>query len=117
MGIEDDSSSKPSVKEKIVTFYNKHKFPLTVEPLVFFYSLSYGLNEVVSTTIKEIFHKPAQLQVIRASLLTEKICQNKLNFSAEVCANLTQLEDTQHEVQRHVTDYEALFKTSSIVPK
>ena len=44
--IEDDNSSKPSVKRKIVTFYNKHKFPLTVEPLVFFYSLSYGLNEV-----------------------------------------------------------------------
>ena len=58
-----------------------------------------------------------QLQVIRASLLTEKICQNKLNYSAEVCANLTQLEDTQHEVQRHVTDYEALFKTLTIVPK
>ena len=55
--------------------------------------------------------------MIRASLLTEKICQNKLNFSAEICANLTQLEDTQHEVQRHVTDYEALYKTSSIVPK
>ena len=45
--IEDDNSSKPSVKRKIVTFYNKHKFPLTVEPLVFFYSLSYGLNEVL----------------------------------------------------------------------
>ena len=46
--IEDDNrSSKPSVKKKIVTFYNNHKFPLTVEPLVFFYSLSYGLNEVL----------------------------------------------------------------------
>ena len=60
MEIEDDNSSEPSVKEKMVTFYKKHKFPLTVEPLVFFYSLSYGLNEVVSTTVKEIFHKPAQ---------------------------------------------------------
>ena len=57
------------------------------------------------------------MQVIRASLLTEKICQNKLDYSAEVCANLTQLEDKQHEVQRHVTDYEALFKTLTIVPK
>ena len=59
------------------------------------------------------------MQVIRASLLTEKICQNKLNYSAEVCANLslTEFEDTQHEVQRHVTDYEALFKTLTIVPK
>ena len=46
--IEDDNRrTKPSVKQKIVTFYNNHKFPLTVEPLVFFYSLSYGLNEVV----------------------------------------------------------------------
>ena len=45
--IEDDNKrTKPSVKQKIVTFYNNHKFPLTVEPLVFFYSLSYGLNEV-----------------------------------------------------------------------
>ena len=55
--------------------------------------------------------------MIRASLLTSKICQNKLNLTAEVCGNLTQLEETQHEVQRHVTDYEALYKTSSIVPK
>ena len=46
--IEDDNRRiKPSVKQKIVTFYNNHKFPLTVEPLVFFYSLSYGLNEVL----------------------------------------------------------------------
>ena len=56
-------------------------------------------------------------QVIRSSLLTQKICQNKLNFSEEVCGNLTQLEDTQHEVQRHVTDYEALYNTCSIVPR
>ena len=55
--------------------------------------------------------------MIRSSLLTQKICQNKLNFSEEVCGNLTQLEDTQHEVQRHVTDYEALYNTCSIVPR
>ena len=47
--IEGDSDINPSVKQKIVAFYNKHKFPLSVEPLVFFYSLSYGLNEVVSS--------------------------------------------------------------------
>ena len=36
--------------ENLTKFYNKYKFPLTVEPLVFFYSLSFGLNEVEKQT-------------------------------------------------------------------
>ena len=50
-------------------------------------------------------------------MVTQKICQNKLNFSDEVCGNLTQLEEIQQEVQRHVTDYEALYNISSIFPR
>ena len=57
MEIEDDNIRKPTVKQKMVTFYNRHKFPLTVEPLVFFYSLSYGLNEVVALwQLRETIH-------------------------------------------------------------
>ena len=55
--------------------------------------------------------------MIRSSLLTDKICQNKLQLEAEVCGNLTGAEEVQQEVQRHVTDYEALFRSVSIVPK
>ena len=54
---------------------------------------------------------------MRASLITQKICQNKLNFSEEVCGNLTHLEEIQQEVQRHVTDYEALFNIISVLPR
>ena len=111
----DSDHVKLSLKQELVNVYNKHKFPLTVEPLVFLASLAFGLNEVTSETIA--LDKLSIYQVIRSSLLTQKICQNKLNFSEEVCGNLTQLEDTRHEVQRHVTDYEALYNTCSIVPR
>ena len=35
-----------TLKEKFVSSYQKHKFPITLEPVVFFGSLSYGLNVV-----------------------------------------------------------------------
>ena len=56
-------------------------------------------------------------QVIRSSLLLDKMCQNKLQHPAEVCANLTHYPDVQDEVQRHVTDYEAVYRSVSVVPK
>ena len=56
-------------------------------------------------------------QVIRSQLILDKICQNKLNYSSEICENLTNYEDIQKEVQKYVTDYEAMYKTWSFVPK
>ena len=73
---------------------------VTLEPLVALYTISVGLNEV-----------------IRSNLVIEKICQARLNYNAEVCANLTNLEDTQKIVQESVADYEALYSTISFVPK
>ena len=35
-----------SWKDKCLEFYRKSKFPITLEPIVFFYTLSVGLNEV-----------------------------------------------------------------------
>ena len=35
-----------SWKDKCVEFLRKSKFPITLEPIVFFYTLSVGLNEV-----------------------------------------------------------------------
>ena len=48
MEIYDDSDEegKFSWRRKVVNYFSKSKFHITVEPLVFFYSLSYGLNEV-----------------------------------------------------------------------
>ena len=34
------------LKQKWVDLYNKFKFPVTIEPTVFFFTLSVGLNEV-----------------------------------------------------------------------
>ena len=46
--LEIDDYYKPSLRQKLLTVYNKHKFPLTVEPLVFLASLAFGLNEVLN---------------------------------------------------------------------
>ena len=43
----DDRYFRPSLKQKLLAVYNKHKFTLTVEPLVFLASLAFGLNEVL----------------------------------------------------------------------
>ena len=57
------------------------------------------------------------LKVIRSSLLLEKICLNKLNYTSDVCGNLIDHLVIQDEVQRHVTDFEAVKGTVSVVPK
>ena len=57
------------------------------------------------------------IQVIRTSLLVEKICQNKLNYTAETCGNLSYFEDVQDDVQRDVTDYESQVKLWALAPK
>ena len=45
---EDTECDQSTFKEKFSNFYQKHKFPITLEPLLFFYSLAYGLSEVNS---------------------------------------------------------------------
>ena len=57
------------------------------------------------------------LKVIRSSLLLEKICLNKLNYTSDVCGKLIDHQLIQDEVQRHVTDFEAVKGTVSVVPK
>ena len=45
------------------------------------------------------------------------MCQNKLNHTAEICDNLEEYDDIQADVQRSVTDYEALRGSLGIAPK
>ena len=117
--LEIEDFITPSLKQKCISVFNKHKFTLTVEPLVFLASLAFGLNEVLNFKpyTKNRTRVSHFLQVIRSTLITQKICQNKLNFSEEDCGNLTQLENLQQEVQREVTDYEALYNAASILPR
>ena len=70
-------------------------------------------------TIKAENAKLIYFQVIRSNLIIDKICQDKLNLTAEVCSqlNLPNNTDQQLEVQQHVTDYEALYSSISFAPK
>ena len=43
---ENCQENKLRLKQKWVDLYNKFKFPVTIEPIVFFFTLSVGLNEV-----------------------------------------------------------------------
>ena len=61
--------------------------------------------------------KSELFQVIRSQLILDKMCQNKLNYSSEICENLTSYEDIQTEVQKHVTDYEANYRSITFAPK
>ena len=56
-------------------------------------------------------------QIIRPNLIIAKVCQNKLNYTADICDDLNNHTDVQTEVTKHVTDYEALYSTISFVPK
>ena len=58
-----------------------------------------------------------KIKVIRSQLILDKMCQNKLNYSPEICENLTNNEDIQTEVQKHVTDYEATYRSITFAPK
>ena len=89
MELELDDHFRPSLKEKYLAFYNRHKFSLTVEPLVFLASLAFGLNEVLSKRDPNIDITSIFLfQVFRSSLLWQKFCgQEKYNLSEEFCDN------------------------------
>ena len=47
----------------------------------------------------------------------QKICQNKLNYTTDVCGNLTENEEIQDQVQRSVTDYEAQMQMLALTPR
>ena len=57
---------------------------LTIEPVVFFYLMSVGL-----------------ISVIRPTLLLDKACRIKLNFTEEICDDLEKYNKTE-EVQKEV---------------
>lgn len=50
-------------------------------------------------------------------MIIDKICESKLNQSNDICSNLTHHDDIEIEVQKHVTDYEALYSSISFGPK
>ena len=55
--------------------------------------------------------------MVRTSLVVEKICRNKLNYTEEICGNLSAFEDIQDDVQRSVTAYEADMQMLAFVPR
>ena len=59
------------------------------------------------------------LQIIRSNLIIAKICQNKLNYTVEICDDLSNANnsDFNDEVTKNVTDYEALYSSISFAPK
>ena len=117
----------------IANFYNTHKFPITLEPVVFFWSFPAGMNQVYFWRKNKIWFsssgsfglKPCpinndslfKIQVVRTSLVVEKICRNKLNYTEVICGNLSAYEDIQDDVQRSVTAYEADMQMLAFVPR
>ena len=71
---------------------------LTIEPVVFFYLTSVGL-----------------VSVIRPNLLLDKACNVKLNYTKEICTNLT--GDYLIEAQKVVSDYERTFNLAASGPR
>ena len=45
------------------------------------------------------------------------MCLNKHNYTGDICTNLSSYEDIEEEVQRSVTDYEAVRTNLGIPPK
>ncbi|XP_023349851.1 proton-coupled folate transporter [Eurytemora carolleeae] len=77
-------------------------FPVTVEPVIFLYAVSLGLNEV-----------------IRSNLIIQKLCQSKLNYTEEICDDLGSQNNTQiaEEVRLNVTEYETLYGGLAFLPR
>lgn len=77
---------------------------LTIEPVVFLYLTSVGL-----------------VSVIRPNLLIDKACRIKLNYTEEICDNLSNLNDTNDpnliEVQKVVADYEGTLNLAAAAPR
>lgn len=73
---------------------------ITVEPVIIFYLLSVGFN-----------------QVSRPNLLLQKACLTKLNFTADVCENISDNDDVKDEIQKVVTDYESNVNYAAFAPR
>ena len=133
------SKNNTSSWKKCLIFFRKHRFQVTLEPVVCFVMLSLGLNQVLTVLLLCLFpmnyyiglnintmhsysiHEPfiiyCCMKVIRSSLLLEKMCRSKLNYTSEMCDTLAENPDIQDEVQRHVSDYEAVYRSICVVPK
>ena len=71
---------------------------LTIEPVIFFFLTSFGLSTVT-----------------RANLLLDKACYVKLNFTEEICKNLT--GDYLTEAEKVVADYERTLNLAASGPR
>ena len=82
-----------------------------------FSNFGLNINTMHSYSIHEPFIIYCCMKVIRSSLLLEKMCRSKLNYTSEMCDTLAENPDIQDEVQRHVSDYEAVYRSICVVPK
>ena len=69
---EQHVSHSQGLKQKCRDLYNNSKFPITLEPVVFFFTLSVGLNEVdiLPQILKYIVSKNKYLLISRLLDLT-----------------------------------------------
>ena len=50
--LRKEKKTHTSFQVKVSNFYKRNKFPITVEPLLFFLSMAFGLSEVI---LKKLF--------------------------------------------------------------
>ena len=65
-------------------------FGITLEPVTYVNTLGVGIIDGAQVT---------------TDLLLQKICNEKLNFTQEICANFTTNESIENEVQRGANDF------------
>lgn len=82
------------IKRLLISAWNN----LTIEPVVIFCLTSFGLSTVT-----------------RANLLLDKACYVKLNYTEEICKNLT--GDYLTEAEKVVTDYERTLNLAASGPR
>ena len=73
----------------------KYEFTsITIEPFVFFFIIARQLDRGAQVT---------------TNLMIYKVCELQLNYSSEICSNLTEdgYEEYNHEVQREVATVQA----------
>jgi len=89
-------------KTGFAQYLDRLQFPITIEPIIFFYTVSVGLNEV-----------------IRSNLIIDKLCQSKFEYNATICDNLEDQVNKQYQdaVQVSVTEYESFYGTLAFIPR
>lgn len=97
-----EEGQKSGKMNAILQRVKRLRVPITVEPLIFLYTVSVGLNEV-----------------IRSNLIITKICQSKLNYNDTICEDLNAEanEHIQDIVQENVTEYETIYSSVAFVPR